>query len=324
MKRYGLIIYAVIIVVGIGMGDANYSAAKYSSKKKGELVQIEREKNAISILFGPIDLPTSHHMELAASIPPYQFQLDRDRYLIGFETEVFTEEGKALPNHYLHHMLLLNTDQESPACPGEPLFVGGTGMEMVKVDFPSGYGVQLKNNDRLMAVIAFYHKVPPTKNVYARFTMRFAPQGQDIKNLNVYQIGVNVVCYSKFNQRKENETDEGIKLNEGMNIYSEPVAFRASGCVKFAYPHGHDGLILLVLDNTTKDLTLLRTMPSTDIHGRLKGFDSRQVYHDSKGFMINKSENYKLTMVYHIPTYYSGESYGMGNYLLYYSDLKCP
>lgn len=285
-------------------------------------VTIEGEK--VTLTFGPIDLPSSHDGELAASMPKHIFQLPRDMYLIGFKSTMFTKEGKPLPNNYLHHILMLNNDRPSVSCPGEPLFFGGAGLEMAEAQFPRGYGVKLGKGQKLMSVVAFYHKAPPTKDVMATFTMYMVPEGASIKEMDVYQVGVNIVCYSKFGQRGKDQTDEGIEIKPGVHVLSAPLKFRMDGCVKFAYPHGHDELLLIALENKTTKRTLLRTVPDVAQDGTFLVFQPHQVFRDARGFSVNTTDEYEMVMVYHHPLHDARVQHGMGNYLLYMTPGACP
>jgi len=285
--------------------------------------RITIENNTVTLTFGPIDLPSSHDGELAASMPKHIFQLPKDMYLVGYKSEVFTKEGKPLPQQYLHHILMLNNDKPSVSCPGEPLFFAGAGLEMTEARFPKGYGVKLAKGQNLMSVVAFYHKAPPTKDVMATFTMYMAPEGAPIKEMDVYQVGVNIVCYSKFSQRGADQTDEGIEIKPGVNVLSAPLKFLMDGCVKFAYPHGHDELLLIALENKTKKQTLLRTVPDVSSDGVFRAFQPHQVYADADGFSVRRDEDYEITMVYHHPLQQSELQHGMGNYLLYMTPGAC-
>lgn len=280
--------------------------------------------DAVVLTFGPIDLPSSHDGELAASMPKHNFQLPKDMYMIGYKSEVFTKDGKALPRNYLHHILMLNNSRPSVSCPGEPLFFGGAGLEMTEARFPDGYGVKLAKDDHLMSVVAFYHKAPPTKNVMARFTMYMAPESKPVKELDVYQVGVNIVCYSKFGQRGPDQTDEGIEIRPGVQVHTAPLKFLMDGCVKFAYPHGHDELLMIALENMTRNETLLRTVPDVDRDGTFREFLPHQVYKDSQGFQVTKDDDYQMVMVHHHPLHKQELQHGMGNYLLYMTPGSCP
>jgi hypothetical protein len=270
-----------------------------------------------------MDLPTGHDGDLAASIPKHIFQVPKDRYMVGYRSAIFTKDGTPLPRQWLHHVLLLNLDKESVSCPGEPLFFAGAGMEMTETRFPAGYGVKLDQGKKLMVVVAFYHKALPTKDVMATFTMELAPENTPVQPMDVYQVGVNVVCYSKFDQRGENQTDEGIRIDAGVQVLTAPLKFRMDGCVRFAYPHGHDQLLLIALDNTTTRKTLLRTVPDVEMDGNFRAFQPHQVYKDTRGFSVNTRDDYEITMVYHHPLHDPQEQYGMGNYLLYMTPGVC-
>ncbi|MBI3603987.1 MAG: hypothetical protein HY205_06015, partial [Nitrospirae bacterium] len=273
--------------------------------------------NTLTITYGPLDLPTGHDGELAASIPKHIFQLPQDRFLVGYKSAVFTKGGVPLPRQYLHHILLINLDKEGVSCPGEPLFFAGAGLEMNETKFPAGYGVKLGKDQKLMTIVAFYHGVPPTKDVMATFTMELAPEETPMQELDVYQVGVNVVCYSKFDNRRQDESDEGIEIQPGVQVDKAPLKFRMDGCVKFAYPHAHDQALLIALENKTEKRTLLRTVPEVDPDGTFRSFQPHQVYQNQQGFEVNTRDDYELVMVHHRPLQAPLLNHGMGNYLLY-------
>jgi hypothetical protein len=278
----------------------------------------------LTITFGPIDLPAPHAGDFAASMPKHYFVLPEDIVVGGFTSTISTEDGTPLPHSYLHHLLLINTDKESLSCPGEPHIVAGTGLEMANAQFPPGYGVRLKRGTHLMAVAAFYHDVPPTKGVIATLTLQLRQRGMNLSPLDAYHIGVNVGCYTQLNQRAVDETDEGIALTDGVFFRSRSFSFSREGCVKFAYPHGHDYLVAIVLDNKTRGQTLLRTTPRVSSQGQMLSFAEHQIYRDSAGFTINTEDTYQLTMVYHTPLHEHAIHYGMANYILYFEPGACP
>jgi hypothetical protein len=257
-------------------------------------------------------------------MPKHNFQLPKDMYMVGYKTAVFTKEGKPLPKNYLHHILMLNNDKPSVSCEGEPLFFAGAGLEMTEARFPAGYGVKLAKGEHLMSIVAFYHKAPITKDVMATFTMYMAPEGASVKEMDVYQVGINIVCFSKFSQRGPDQTDEGIEINTGVQVHRAPLKFSMDGCVKFAYPHGHDELLMIALDNKTKKQTLLRTVPDVSQDGTFREFLPHQVYKDSQGFPVTKADDYEMVMVHHHPLQKQEAQHGMGNYLLYMTPGACP
>lgn len=96
------------------------------------------------------------------------------------------------------------------------------------------------------------------------------------------------------------------------------------GCVKFAYPHGHDELLMIALENKTRNQTLLRTVPDVEPDGTFREFQPHQVYKDSQGFPVTKTDDYQMVMVHHHPLQKHELHHGMGNYLLYMTPGTCP
>jgi hypothetical protein len=284
---------------------------------------VTQENNRVTVTFGPVDLPSAHDGDLAASLPKHVFELPEDMVLVGYRSRVFTKDGVDLPRQYLHHILLMNLARESVSCPGEPLFFAGAGLEMSHAQFPVGYGVKLAKGQKLMAIVAFYHGVPPTKDVMASFTMEMAPKGTAVQAMDVYQVGVNMVCYSQFPKRRADETDEGIEVKPGVQVDKAPLKFRMDGCVKFAYPHGHDQVLLIALENRTTQRTLLRTVPDVAPDGAFLSFLPHQIYRSVQGFGVNTRDDYEVVMVHHRPLHDLQPNHGMGNYLLYMTAGGC-
>jgi hypothetical protein len=324
MRQTLFTLLASICLVTPVLADGGHDHHAVPTLKNQTATTVTTQGDVVTLTFGPIDLPAAHDGELAASMPKHNFQFPKDMYMVGYKTAVFTKEGKPLPKNYLHHVLMLNNSKPSVSCEGEPLFFAGAGLEMTETRFPDGYGVKLAKGDRLMSIVAFYHKAPITKDVMATFTMYMAPEGTSIKEMDVYQVGVNIVCFSKFSQRGPNQTDEGIEITTGVKVHSEPLKFSMDGCVKFAYPHGHDELLMIGLDNKTKNQTLLRTVPDVAQDGTFLEFQPHQVYKDSQGFPVTKADDYEMTMVHHHPLQKKEPHHGMGNYLLYMTPGACP
>jgi hypothetical protein len=327
-KEQGMMKVIVFLLVTLGCQSFAYATGEHDhhaipTMPSRAATTVAIENNTVTLTFGPVDLPSGHDGDLAASMPKHIFQLPKDVYMTGFKSEVFTKDGRPLPKNYLHHILMLNNDRPSVSCDGEPLFFAGAGLEMTEARFPEGYGVKLAKGQSLMSVVAFYHKAPPTKDVMARFTMYVAPEGAAVKEMDVYQVGVNIVCYSKFGQRGPDQTDEGIEIKPGVNVQSAPLKFNMDGCVKFAYPHGHDELLLIALENKTERRTLLRTVPDVDPQGTFLEFQAHQVYRDAQGFQVTKNDDYEMVMVHHHPLHNMNVHHGMGNYLLYMTPGNC-
>jgi len=324
MARIAFILSVLFFVAPPVFAESNsHSHAPAAPQPKGTTA-VTLQGDALVLTFGPIDLPAGHSGTLASSLPIHSFKAPKDMTVTGFRSRIFTKDGKELPGQYLHHILLQNLEEKSLSCPGEPTYFAGAGIEITDAQFPPGYGVPIKKDSKLVAIVAFYHKVPPTKDVIATFTMDLAPDGAALKPIKAYTVGVNVVCYSQFSKRPPNESDEGRELKPGVvQVDSKPLKFTVDGCVKYAYPHGHDGLLMIALDNKTTNQTLLRSVPDVENGGNLRGFLPHQVYSNTKGFPVNTKDEYEMTMVYHLNRQEPLDLHAMGNYLLYVAQGPC-
>ncbi len=103
-----------------------------------------------------------------------------------------------------------------------------------------------------------------------------------------------------------------------------PLKFRVDGCVKSAYPHGHDQVLLIALENKTVQKTLLRTVPDVAPDGTFLSFLPHQVYRNAQGFPVTTRDEYEMVMVRHRPLQEPLMNHGMRNYLLYMTAGSCP
>jgi len=324
MVRLALTFSVLLFVASPVFAESNSHGHAPAAFQPKSTTTVALQGDSLVLTFGPIDLPAGHSGDLASSLPIHSFKAPKDMIVTGFRSRIFTKDGKELPGQYLHHILLQNLEEKSLSCPGEPSYFAGAGIEITDAKFPPGYGVPIKKDNTLVAIVAFYHKVPPTKDVFATFTMELAPEGAAIRPIKAYTVGVNVVCYSQFDNRPSNESDEGRELKHGtVQVDSKPLKFTLDGCVKYAYPHGHDGLLLIALDNKTTNQTLLRSVPDVESNGNLRGFLLHQVYSSTKGFPVNTKDEYEMTMVYHLNRQEPLDLHGMGNYLLYLAQGPC-
>ena len=129
---------------------------------------------------------------------------------------------------------------------------------------------------------------------------------------------------ASFLRREKDQTDEGIEIRSGVQVHAAPLKFAMDGCVKFAYPHGHDELLLIALENKTRKETLLRTVPDVSMDGTFLAFPPHQVYKNGQGFPVTKTDDYEMVMVHHHPLQKKEDQHGMGNYLLYMTPGACP
>src|SRR5437899_12538112 len=171
MRAIAVWLWVFLFVASPALADSNGHAGHPSAFPSKGTTKVTLEDNNLILTFGPIDLPAGHSGELASSLPVHFFKAPRDLVVTGFKSRIFTKDGQELPGQYLHHILLQNLEEKSLSCPGETSYFAVTGIEVTDAQFAEGYGVRIQKGSKWIALVAFYHKVPPTKDVLATFTM---------------------------------------------------------------------------------------------------------------------------------------------------------
>jgi len=335
IKKHLALTVSLLALVGAGIyfWDDGHQDNAQTSKNHGKTM-VTIEDQTVTVRFGPIDLPSSYNEKFGpadqkiANKLGHFFELPEDMYLVGYKAAVFTKDGAPLPQKYLHHLILMNQDKKNLHCPSQinRFMVAASGVEMTEVRFPEGYGVKLGKGETLWTTVMFDHMVPPTKDAMASLTLKMAPVGATVQPMEAIWAGVSrdfTGCVKYFGKKGKDETHHGIPIKPGLDVRSASLKFGMDGCVKYAYPHGHDQLLLLTLENKTTGQTLLRTVPKTSPDGALLAFLPHQVYKDPVGFSINTKDEYGMTMVYHRPLNDLRHHFGMGNYLMYMTPGPC-
>lgn len=319
MCRLAIRLATVLIVVFVGhdIAEASKEPASVPTLIGQTKATVTFAPDSITLTFGPFSLSDHPH----ALMPKYVFEAPKDMFLTSYTAKFSTSRGKDIPRRYIHHILLSKLAEVNSACPGTLNFFAGMGFELTEAVLPTGYGVKLTKGEKIMALVALHEHLPPVDDAVVTLFLHLAPDGSELQPLQTYHIGVNIGC--RIDDMAQDETEHGIKLPQGVLVRAVPVKFSIEGCVKYAYPHGHDQLVLMALENKTKRRTLLRTVPNVSSDGALQFFSADQVYSSNIGFPVNTTDTYEVTMIYHLALEDASELYGMANYNLYLTPGQC-
>ena len=106
-----------------------------------------------------------------------------------------------------------------------------------------------------------------------------------MKAMEVYQVGVNIVCYSKFGQRGADQTDEGIEIKAGVQVHAARLNFSWTAVSSLPIRTGMTNYSSSPWKIKPEQQTLLRTVPDVDLARHVPGISQpHQVYKDSQGF----------------------------------------
>jgi hypothetical protein len=251
------------------------------------------------------------------------FALPRDITIIGYRAAVFTKNGMQLPLKHLHHISVLNMSHPSAFCQNGYYLLAGTGAELSEGMFPHGFGVMVSKSSKLLAVGELYTQDDNIDDLMVSFELVLDPLGSERRGLDTLHISVTADCYEKLARASPEETEQGLMLPHGMVLRSVPVQFGQRVCVRYAHAHAHDYVVLMLLENKTRHLTLIRNVPNVSKHGMLRAFPADQVYSNEHGFEVEPLDEYELTMAYHRPLQDKGVRYAMASYLLYFTKGRC-
>lgn len=187
-----------------------------------------------------------------------------------------------------------------------------------------GYGVKLDTTYTSIALVAFCHKTAQTKNAFSQFMIYTAPKDQSVHPMEIHQVGVNFVCYDKSDQRLANSSDEGVAINPGVQVMTEPLKFLVDRCMKLSYPHSHNGAFLIDTENQPCRQTLLRMDPDVAADNTLLGFPPREVYPDRLDFRSVLKMSMRCSFAHRRPLHKERDIRGRENDLLYLISKTCP
>ena len=85
MTRFMMTVLLVVACAGPCLAADTHEHHAVPTLKNQITTAVTIEGNTVTLTFGPIDLPSSHDGDLAASMPKHTFQLPKDMYLIGYK-----------------------------------------------------------------------------------------------------------------------------------------------------------------------------------------------------------------------------------------------
>ncbi|MCI0427429.1 MAG: hypothetical protein L0Z46_05390 [Nitrospiraceae bacterium] len=90
-----------LVFTGTALAGGTHSAHEVPKLLAQPKTTVTYEGNRVTVTFGPVDLPSGHDEELAASLPKHIFKLPDDMTMVGFRSSVFLKDGTPLPRQYI-------------------------------------------------------------------------------------------------------------------------------------------------------------------------------------------------------------------------------
>jgi hypothetical protein len=94
MWWFPLVLLLMAIIRGTASADGGHDASPAAQLAGQTTTNVAFESDRVTITFGPVDLPSEHEGELAASLPKHMFTLPDDMVMTGFHSAVFQKMAR--------------------------------------------------------------------------------------------------------------------------------------------------------------------------------------------------------------------------------------
>ncbi|HXE56992.1 MAG TPA: hypothetical protein VNK43_03255 [Gemmatimonadales bacterium] len=163
-------------------------------------VKVDSARKELVVTAGPFFLPNMPPMEDHAMMdhgeshdtPVHRFEWPVDGWFRGFRIELRDAQGKPLPRHLMHHMIMVNFDRRQLLYPAFERLLGA-GQETDDASVPKSIGVPLGPGTRLGMYVAWHNDTGrDLDGVYLKLTLLWTPKNQVPQPLNALPIYMDV------------------------------------------------------------------------------------------------------------------------------------
>jgi hypothetical protein len=185
-------VWSWILAASLGMNGTDPSSTV--------TVSIDSSRHELTITSGPFDLPNMPPMEDHAMMDlgmSHDTQLQRfewpvDGWFRGFRVQLTDGQGRAVPNHVMHHMIMVNFSRRQLLYRAAERLMG-TGTETDAASVPKSIGVPMKPGMKLGMYIAWHNDTgKDLEGVQLKLTMLWSPKNQNPPPVNAMPIYMDV------------------------------------------------------------------------------------------------------------------------------------
>jgi hypothetical protein len=256
--------------------------------------QLDADSHTITLRVGPMTLPanTSH---MAMPQPPDVFwSIPMDGWLLGYTPQMVSDSGGSVPGLVLHHTAFWNTSRSDFLCPNKEEHIFGAGSELTNWAEIPGYGYRVQKGDRIR-IETMVHNPTPTSydHVYLQVKIPYAAAPEPGANASapaiksVYPAWMDVqACGSS-----------GYDLKPGENENTGTVTVKYDGILLAVGGHMHDYAKQIVLQDATRNDTVVTLDAKTDDKGQLLSMPV-VTFFDRGGYKFAAGDQLRITATY--------------------------
>jgi hypothetical protein len=162
-------------------------------------VSVDSSRHELTITSGPFDLPNMPPMDhammdlgMSHDTQLQRFQWPVDGWFRGFRVELIDGQGRSVPPHVMHHMIMVNFSRRQLLYSAAERLMG-TGAETEAASVPKTIGVPMKPGMNLGMYIAWHNDTgKDLQGVNLKLTMLWTPKNQNPPPVNALPIYMDV------------------------------------------------------------------------------------------------------------------------------------
>jgi hypothetical protein len=164
-------------------------------------VAIDSSRHELTITNGPFALPNMSPIEdhrmmdlgMSHDTPVQRFEWPVDGWLRGFRVDLVDAEGRAVPRHVLHHLIMVNFSRRQLLYSAAERLMGAGTETDTEIRVPKTIGVPMKPGMKLGMYVAWHNDTgKDLEGVFLRLRMLWTPKNQNPPPVNALPIYMDV------------------------------------------------------------------------------------------------------------------------------------
>jgi len=265
-------------------------------------VTVDSSRHELTVTSGPFDLPNMPPMEdhammdlgMSHDTRLQRFEWPVNGWFRGFRVELADGQGRAVPAHVMHHMIMVNFSRRQLLYSAAERLMG-TGTETGEVSVPKTIGVPMKPGMNLGMYIAWHNDTgKDLQGVYLKLTMLWTPKNQNPQPVNALPIYMDVNLTVGGTNTFDVPPGKSTKAYE----FTLPVGGRLLGVG--GHMHDYGSSVRLVDAETGKVLTQVKA--ERDAAGKLLKVSRKLFGVSGEGLRLKAKHRYRVVGEYDNPT----------------------
>jgi hypothetical protein len=265
-------------------------------------VSVDSSRHELTVTSGPYDLPNMPPMEdhammdlgMSHDTPLQRFAWPVDGWFRGFRVELVDRDGRPVPPHVMHHMVMVNFSRRQLLYSAAERLMG-TGTETGEVSVPKTIGVPMKPGMKLGMYVAWHNDTgKDLEGVHMKLIMLWTPKNQNPQPVNALPIYMDV----NLTVGGQNTFDVPPGTSTKAHEFILPVGGRLLG----VGGHMHDYGTRVWLEDVETGKVLTQVKAERDKEGKLVKMSRKLFGVSGDGLRLKPKRRYRVVSEYDNPT----------------------